>query len=416
MDLLYYFYFHIFHLLDVPSSNDICDSTGMLQSYCHPLIIFNQLYTIILLVSVIILSVKPKLMFNLIIFSIFSILTSFILSDHILKELSDPQTFGIELYIISFYSWFWLIANLFAAAIIFWHLRIFIFYTAFVLTSIFTYIFTITGRGTFEHIKSLIGETMFEFSWFTVLESKILYLAALLFLISLLWGVISVAASWVRSGNIKPDRFFRNYKPFALWLLIILIPIFSYPFGKLVNMHDVKQAKNFINKTTKYAEKRYFENGQYPKIINDYLDEIDDKTPWLLKRHEYFSHGIEGTYYLSRPKKYCYIFQNPAEKPGYYTLTSMRKWRFNASTQSIEDVFVKYCDEVDQSHDELITKHLGLTGPDDYIGQLMNQFNVPFMPATSKAASQKLHKKIMDYGEEDPDVFNYYRRPKEEQE
>jgi hypothetical protein len=411
MDLLNYFFINIFYHLDYPKTVDICGNTGQIENYCYYVINTTKAVSLLLLLGIIFVAARATAIMKYLAFFIFSFPSLYFLADSIMIQLSKPDSYGIDWFIITFNLWTWLFINIYLLSLIFWGWRVKFLYLNFFVTIVFTYLFIITGRGTIEHAFTLIGETMFDVNLITILQSSVVYIIGAIFLLTIIYGLLAVAGYWIKTGLLEGKIFFRNFKVFLTSILIIFLIYISYPFGLMLNKLDVKEAKSFINEISKFTQKYYYENGEYPMEIGSYLENKSSETPWILKRNEYFSHGIKGTYYLSRPQKYCFIFQNPGSTPGYYTLTSMRGWRHNASVEAIEDVFVRYCDEVGESHENLISQHIGLTGPDDFIGRMANEFNIPYIPATSKKASRKLHEKITEFGEENPEIYRYYRDP-----
>ena len=181
----------------------------------------------------------------------------------------------------------------------------------------------------------------------------------------------------------------------------------------IINKYDVADAKSFINEIKKEVDKYYLENGEYPKFVGNLINE-QEENPFLLARHEYFTMGIRGTYYFSRPDKYCFVFQNPSKDFGYYSTTSSKEWRYTKITSDFTDAYVRMCDEEYESYEQLLTGHLGLDSEFNVIDKIAYDYNAPVQAEMSKKATQLLHEKILEEGYKNPEIFRFYGNAPEE--
>jgi len=186
----------------------------------------------------------------------------------------------------------------------------------------------------------------------------------------------------------------------------LTLPVASIFIGEKFNGKDVKEAQDYIDIVARRVNKFYYENGEYPKFIENMLP--DGASPRLLKRHEFFTGGVRGTYYFSRKEKYCFIFQNPTRKFGYYSKTSEHDWRFTQETGEFDDVYINLCDESLTTYEDLISNHLGVSKGDDYVDQIKSISGEIYVPAESKKATGILEQKLDEAGKIDPNIFNHY--------
>lgn len=407
MDLLKFYIDSLFGFLSFPSPADICQDETGLKDYCITLSSFAFYFPPVLLLICIFSTLKTKLFGRLLLFSLITIPAIFIYTDEILKNISNPANYGFELFVIIFYSWCLFYVVFFSAALLFKRISNNLFLIFLPITIISSFAFVYYGRGSFEQATSLLGGIFIEITPRFFLKSNLVQLGLFSLILTCVYGLFSLTKNWVAKGNMIPELFFENFRIFSLFIIIVLTPLISLPFGALKNAKDVEKAKNFIDDIAKKATKYYYENGEYPRIIDEFINKTA-KTPRLLKRHEFFTYGIKGTYYFSRPEKFCFLFQNPAQKFGYYSLTSTREWRFTSSMESYDDVYIQMCDESLQGTDQLISNHLGMENPDDFLNSKAIEFNSPNILPESKLSSQELDKKIQEYGKEHPEIFQYY--------
>ncbi len=407
MDLLTFYINSIFGFLSFPGPADICkDETG-LRSYCIGISSFAFYLPFIALFACILLSLKPRLVGRFILFSIISVLAAFIYADNILKSISEPSNYGFETYVLIFYSWCFFFVVIFTFALLFKRATNNLFLVFLSATIISSFAFVYYGRGSFEQATSLLGGAFINLNLKFILKSNLIQLGLFALILTCIYGLYSLIKQWVSKGNVIPELFFEKFRVLSLFTIILLAPLISLPFGALKNAQDVEKAKAFIDGIAKKATRYYYENGEYPKIIDEFIDK-SAKNPRLLKRHEFFTYGIKGTYYFSRSDKFCFLFQNPAQKFGYYSLTSAREWRFTPSLDSFDNVYIQMCDESLEGTDQLISNHLGMENPNDFLNSKAIEFNSPNILPESKISSQELDKKINEYGKDHPEIFQYY--------
>ncbi|MDX1949272.1 MAG: hypothetical protein SFT90_02080 [Rickettsiales bacterium] len=408
MELLKFYLINIFEFLAFPEAKEICGSNPDFSSKCNNIINFCFYLTPIILLINIFLFSNLKRGFKFFIFSISLIISLFIFSDRALERIADVSNYGFENFIILFNFWCFASFILLVLANIFSENLSRFFHFSLILSGVFSFLFIFFGRGSIEHIASLSGTIFNGFSLASLSKGFLFKQVILYFIFSVIFGFIILILEWVKSGEIIPNIFFRSFKIFGLFLCSALIILISIPFGILVNNNDVEYAKNYIEELKPKIDKYYYENGEYPKVLDDIID-FSKPNPFLLERHEYYSYGIRGTYYFSRSDKYCIIFQNPSIKFGYFSVTSGRDWQFTYNQDSFDNIFINACDESSENSEGLVSGYLGMETPDDYLNSTAIEFNVPNVKPISKEDTETLHKKIIDYGKEDPEIFKYYR-------
>ncbi len=408
MELLKYYIIKIFEFLSFPDAKEICGHSPDFSSDCSLILNFAFYFTpIILLINLFIFS-NIRLGLKFLIFSISAIISLFFFSDRALNRISDASNYGFENFIILFNLWCFLAFCLLVLANIFYHKRTGFFYAIFIISALFSFLFILFGRGALEHIGTLSGTIFREFSISNLYKSFLFKEILLFFIFSAIYGFIVLILHWVKTGLIIPNLFFSRLYIFSIFFVASVILLISIPFGILVNNQDVNYAKNYIGDIKTKIDKYYYENGEFPKVLDDFLD-IKKENPFLLERHEYYSYGIRGTYYFSRDDKYCIIFQNPAINFGYYSITNLRDWQFTSNQDSFDNVFINACDETSEDTEGLVSGYLGMATPDDYLNSSAIEFNIPNVPPVSKKSTEILHEKIIDYGKKDPSIFRYYR-------
>lgn len=392
----------------LPIPSDICRDSESLKESCITITSFSFVYFFAAIILIIYFSVRPRDYFKKLFLIIFSVLALFHFADHSLKELTSPNTWGLDLFIVSYYFWCFLAVTFFVYSLLFSEdinkkYKVFAMFT-FVLSVLFGF----WGRGTEEMLNPIFGAVFFEKTISSFGVSYTYALMLFIFWFAFIYSLVSLAAEWVINSKSDVKTFFSPYKAALKFLPILFIPMVAYFTGDYVNKNDVEEAKNFISEIKKKTDKYYLENGEYPKLIEEYIDKTKPN-PWLLKRHEYFSFDIPGTYYFSRADKYCFIFQNPNSEFGYYSVTSTRDWNYVLDTDSFDDLYLELCGETENSSESLIAGRLGLEGTNDYLGELGIKLNKPFVPAISRSEDRLLHNKIIEYGKtQNPGIFKYY--------
>lgn len=406
MELLKFYFLNIFYYISFPKASEVCSEAESIEAYCNAIISSAFYSPLLILFGLVIISLKPKKFIRKLAFLASFFLSIFIISDALLKDISDPTKYGLENYFIVYYFWAFILFNITAISALFrYNKKLLI--SSIIFTLIISILLGFLSRGTFEANAALIGSYQIEGEFGNLFKAYnfIIWKVFAAFILSC--SLVNLASGWVLKGEVKPKEFFKNLLLIFVLLPIIYLNLISLPIGNYFNKKDVSEAIDFIDKIKENVDKYYLENGEYPKVVVDYI-EGKASDPWLLKRHEYFSLDIKGAYYFSRPKKYCFIFQNPNKDFGYYSLTSTRDWRYNEDVKGFEDVYLKLCDETDQSLENLVAGQIGLKDPDDLIGKMAIETNTLLSPAISKTISGDLHEKIIEYGDKDPEIYRYY--------
>lgn len=406
MELLKFYFLNIFYYLSFPEVSEVCSEAESIKAYCSSIISFAFYSPLLILFGFIIISLRPKEFIRKLIFLASFFLSIFIISDALLKDISDPTKYGLENYFIVYYLWAFALFNITVISVLFGYRKKLII-SSIIFTLAFSILLGFLSRGAFEANATLIGAYQLEGSSESLFKAYNFVIWKIFAAYILSYALLDLGLSWVLKGEVIAKKFFINLLIILSLLPIIYLNLISLPIGQYINKKDVSEAKIFIDGIKKNVDKYYLENGEYPKVIVDYIEGKQSK-PWLLKRHEYFSLDITGAYYFSRPKKYCFIFQNPNKDFGYYSLTSTRGWRYNKNVKDFDDVYLKLCDETDQSLENLVAGQIGLKDPDDLLGKMAIETNTLLSPAISKTISGDLHDKIMEYGDENPEIYRYY--------
>lgn len=409
MELLSFYLESIFYFLEFPTASDICKAGNDITYSCTSVINFTLTYSAILIIFTIFISKNLKSGFKFLIFSLISIISIFIIANIILLKLASQAIYGLESFIIVFYFWIFAIFSLHLASLFFFEKKRKLISSALIITILAIIACALFGRGTAEQYVSIIGGfgELYELGYFA--DSDIFKLIVIISAITLMFSLLHLATTWIKESIISPITFFRNFPILIIFVILIATITISIPLGDLINKRDISAAQRYIETIQKKVDKYHLENGEYPKFIADMIDEEADN-PWLLKRHEYFTLGIRGTYYFSRAQKYCFLFQNPSANFGYHSLTSTRGWHKYSETNSFGNVYLSMCDEAYENEETLFADHFGMDSLNDDLFGLSYQFNSPNNLPETRAASPILHNKIIDYGNNvDPDVFKYYR-------
>ena len=349
--------------------SEVCGGDETMIPICVSAVSFAAIYGLLAIIfSAVILFKNYRKNFIYIPSIIISILLVFFLADYAIKQIQSPIKFGIEWFVLSYYLWCLAIVSLFIMNVLFYKNTKRLLIANMLLAIIFTAVLAYTGRGNIEQITPLLGGLLAKFSWKFLWLSDNFKLLCLLFCLAFLYGFCSVISSWIKTGEAKFGIILKPVKLFFVYVIFILIPITSIPIGEYFNKADISSAKNFIDKVKTDVDKYYYENGEYPKFIEKMLP--SGASPNILARHEYFTAGIRGTYYFSREDKYCFLFQNPTRKFGYYSITSERGWRFSRDTRDYGESFIALCDESNKSSDSIISNHLGIESEDEMVNRI----------------------------------------------
>lgn len=352
--------------------------------------------------------------------SCLTILVLFLSYAHTAKELSDIRTYTYESFIITFYLWLALIVSSFIATILFPVLSNKITKSVVGITLIFSVFFVFTGRGGSEHIYPIIGGLLDEISWKSLRVSAMFIILASLPILALILAVVNNVAEWIATGKIESKSYRKLLKQLLSFVLIMLIPVLSLPPAILLNNNDVQEAKVFIEKIIPKLQEYQKQKGEYPRALSQAVPELG-KSPRLIDRHEYFVFGVKGSYYFSRPDKYCLIFQDPGKDFGYHTITSQRDWKFITEKASLENSYISLCDEDGPtSHEGMLSTFLGLSKPDDPFGKLSLEINKIARPAITAESTGNLKETLSDLAKDNPEMLTQpdgqNRKPMSEEE
>ncbi len=394
---------------------DICGGDGSLRYICTLSIGFTLIYAAIAFISALVaVVIKRANALKYILFVILSVLACFYFTDIAMKRLQDPLRFGIEWFTILYYFWCFIISCLLILVLSYRNRTIGLFVAAAIITLIFTAVFAWTGRGNVEHITPLAGGLFRSFSFGFLWLADSFRLFCLMTIFWVIWSLFAILINWMRTGNTGLREILNTARILPVILIIMAIPVLSIPAGEHFNRKDVAEAKSYIEEAKKKADRYFYENGEYPKFIEEMLPEGN---PRLLQRHEFFTYGVRGTYYFSHEKKYCFLFQNPTRKFGYYSITSDRDWRYNKERGGYDDVFTSLCDESMQTYDDLIAGHLGVRKDSSAVDRLIDEVglskNQPLSAPISKRASELLQQKIEEESKNNPGIKGLLKQPKE---
>lgn len=409
MELLKFYLESIFYLVEFPTASSICSQSGNITDLCNGVINFTLFYSLALVVATVLMAKDLSKALRFLLFAIISIVLVFFFADRILVKISNPATFGMEPFIICFYFWAFLISEALVACLLYYEKRARVIVPMIGISLVFIFMFALFGRGTYEQYLILTGSFGDGYDIDYFLNSDIAKIILMLFAFTLIQSLLALAYKWVKTGIVSPDIFFRSYPIFFVVTILSFTSLLSLPVGDFVNESDVAEAKEYIDELKKDVDKYYLENGEYPKFIEDYVKNMGDDNPWLLKRHEYFTMGIRGTYYFSRPQKYCFIFQNPSSDFSYYTMTSSRDWNKFSETSGFDNVYLTMCDEEQEDESTLFANHFGMPTPDDPLTNLEVEFNALEKVPESKEATTVLHERIIEKAKEEPEILEYYK-------
>ncbi len=409
MELLNFYFQSIFYFFEIPDTSQVCASGSSITYLCKSILNFSATYSFIMLLFVLFLAKDLNKSFKFLTFAILQIVVCFFFADKILSKISNPATYGMEPLIISFYSWTFIMSFLVMFGLFYQNFRKRFLIIAVLTTVIFSALFGLFGRGTYEQFIIVTGSLGNVHTLESIMRSEIIIVGFWFLISSIAISLYKLAYTWVKDAKLLPEVFFDSIIYAVIFCLILPITLISLPIGSAVNKSDIEAAKVYIAKIKDKADRYYLENGEYPKFVGDIVEKLEDDNPWLLKRHEYFTLGVRGTYYFSRAEKYCFIFQNPSSDFSYFSMTNMRGWNKYSETKSFDDSYLAMCDEVYENEETLVADHLGMESPDDRLRSLSFDLNQPNTIPQSRESTTILHDRIMKYGEEDTDVFNYYR-------
>lgn len=319
-------------------------------------------------------------------------------------EMAAIQTFTYEYYYAALYLWMAALLWLFVLYLALGAPRVL--HAALVLTLIFTAIAVVEGRGSSEHVVSLIGLSFQEPSLRALLRSTLLYLPVAMLSLALAVGLLRVLWHWINRGGLALAAFSKPLQYAGIWVVVSLLPLVSIPLGEQLNEQDVEAALRYVEQQAVLAEEHRIETGEYPRDIR-MVAHKDAEKPRLVRIYEYYSNNIEGAYYLSRAKKYCFIVHNPGKDFGYFTLTSDQEdWSYYNNVPSLEEHYAEVCGERGlKSHESLMANYLGLHHSEDRYGKISIDLDRVIRPAMTAASTGELKEELGKLGEQDPSIL-----------
>ncbi len=324
----------------------------------------------------------------------------------ITSHIADVRTYSYELFITAFYTWMTLCLVLLLIAVLFPPIRRAAVIVALLFTAIATVLFTLEGRGSVEHITPLLGGLFADVSFYTIRLSALFSVWMMLTVGALAIALIWLASQWVRSGHVTVQPVLQTGKYVLIAIAISSLSLLSIPFGNRLNQSDVAHAKGFIETFVPKLEGYYSTYGQYPKNLDRFLESITS-VPRLIDIFEYLAHEHEGSYYLSRPQKYCFVFLDPGRKFGYHAYTSdTKKWQYFSPLQSLENEYLNVCgDDGPTSHEAILADHLGLKGLHDPLGRLGAEVGMVTPPPGTRQSTQRLKNELQSLGRQEPSIY-----------
>lgn len=331
-------------------------------------------------------------------------------------ELSAIQVHSYEPFKILFYLWAIFLFIFFLASALFERKRKLLTKIFLLVTIICSIFFAFNGRGSAEHITPIIGGLLAEISLENFQLAEIPEFIFILAIMAFIAATGKTLKYWITHGVFRFRQGEEVLKTSGYYMLIALIPILSIPPGVILNKSDVSEAKQFIDSITPKVKDYYEKNKEYPKLITQVIEK-ETKVPRLIANYEYLVFNEKGAYYLSRPEKYCFIFQDPGKDFGYYSITSDRaEWKFFSETSSLDEQYLSICGEDGPgSHEGLVAGHLGLPSPDDPVSEInLKVLDKVNRPAITPKESEELEKVLEEMGKQDPSIIDPSNPPLEE--
>jgi hypothetical protein len=412
MDLLLFYINQVFGSFHLPLPAEICSNSESLKPMCLATTGFTLFFVVFaIVVTAIVFRKKLTNNYALILFSIFRVIACFFFADYILKQIQEPAIYGLEWFVVLYYFWCFAILNIFLSLILLPSNSKQLLSAALILTLILIPLFAYFGRGNFEQITPIAGGLFAKINFRMLMLSFSFKLFLALAAIALISAFVAFLGYWTIHGKFRLGFFTRNFILTILFFIILILPVSSVFLGEYFNRKDIAESKNYIEAIKTRVDKYYYENGEYPKFIEDMLPK--GSSPRLLDRQEFFTQGIKGTYYFSRSDKYCMLFQNPTRKFGYYSITSERDWRYAENAGSYDDVFINLCDESNKNFEDLISSHLGVNDKDKIINAISADIGAAIIPAESKKAGSVLEEKVREDSKKDPTLLKYLQQEKQ---
>ncbi len=325
-----------------------------------------------------------------------------------LSEISDFRTYGYEPFIIGFYIWLSTLVTLMIGAYLYPN-RFKMWFTLGIGMLVFGIVFfALTGRGSIEHIMPYVGGLYKEYSWDAAKVGKLIYILPFVMATGIIMPLFYFIYHWIITGKIGSFRVLYSLKVMIVFVSIILLSGSSIYIGEMLNRADIQQAKEFVDKAIVRVEAFYQEKKQYPSDIFEVIDP-EVNIPRLLRRYDFLAENTKGGFFLSRPQKFCFLFQDPGRLFGYYSITSDRKWRFSHEGKNLANEFRSVCDEGDGdmfSSESLVAGHLGVDDGNIDIREMAMELEGQEMqaPVTEKA-TYELQQQLYELGQTDPSIY-----------
>lgn len=325
-------------------------------------------------------------------------------------ELNQIQTYSYEVFIVGFYNWMAWMAMAFAACLMWPKQQVHILRGMAALTLVMTAVFAFKGRGSTEHINPIAGGLLVERSLAMAKEGMLIRLCLAILAAGIVVVPLRMIAQWVARGKVDLSVGKRQLKLTGLFLGVALLPVLSLPVGIWLNGRDVQEARAYVNTFVPALEAYHKEHKEYPDVLGKIGAKLED-VPRLLAIYDYIAYGTKGGFYLARPEKFCFIFPNPGQDFGYWSLTSMRPWRLSKPEGSLEESYETVCDEDQEDVQQaLIAGHLGIPDANDPLTALGVEAGERFpMKRQTQAVTPRLQQAIDELGYKDPSI--YYQPP-----
>lgn len=324
-----------------------------------------------------------------------------------LNELADPRIASFEPLIVG--SYVWLLASV-IITLLYWaypQLAQRWWRAMAGITLLASLFLAITGRGSMEHVYTLVGGLPWQISIAAYSLSKCLWLLLMLALTGIIIFIIHAITTWIQRGQVMPSHYSYLWRGWRMVFCGFAVAgVISYPAGLLLARHDVNASKAYIGKLMEQARTYKEKEGKFPVEITPFTAGLQDETPRLLKRYEYLAMGFPGSYYFSREAKFCFVFQDPSKPYGYYSITSDRDWKFMDEQSSLENTFLSVCDDMQpMSSEAMLGGQLGLNEPAKLELLFGKKFDQIYKEALTPKEAEPLHNHIQELGRRDPSIY-----------
>lgn len=335
------------------------------------------------------------------------------------RIIQDPRTYGYEAFIMGFMLWGAIGCYLLCLCFMLpkHKTRLYVLFVVF--TILATIILGVLGRGSIEQEMALFGGLLHQFSVRSLLAGlspphpyvfwfgSIIRLWIIFALLVLFAGLIRAIANWVHDNRFVASMI-ADVKH-ALWFALFSCMMFlSIVIGKLIANGDVTEAADYIDDIEPLLDIYFEAHGEYPKDLIEIL-QGEYNPPHLIRRYEYLAMNYKGSYYFSKPEKYCFVFLKSDSPYGYVSKTSEREWRFDPEeNKSLEETYLKICDESEMDTAEgMIANRLGISSEEggQALAEDMNELGEYPTYAVTPSATGRLMDVIGQESIKDPETY-----------